>query len=45
MFLKQKFYEDNKTYKFTKICQNCNCDFFAMKKDKFICLVCGQKEK
>ena len=44
MFVKQRFYEINKTYILDKICHNCNQKFFSLKKSSIICLVCG-KEK
>ena len=45
LFFKQNFFETNKTYDFEKKCQNCKQNYFAMNKEKLICLVCGEKFK
>ena len=45
LFLKQKFYELNNTYDFEKECKNCKQSYFAMNKEKLICLACGEEFK
>ncbi len=44
-FIKNKFYSENPTYRFDKKCDNCNYNFFSLKKKLFQCLVCGRVEK
>ena len=46
IFIKQKFYETDETYKFTNSFQNCDkksCDrsFLAKRKQQWVCLLCG----
>ncbi len=46
IFIKQKFYETDETYKFTNFFQNCDkksCDrsFLAKNKQQWVCLLCG----
>ena len=45
IFIKQRFYEINKTYILDKTCHNCNQKFFSVKKNNVICLVCGEEKK
>ena len=45
LFFKQNFFELNNTYDFEKECQNCKQNYFAMNKEKLVCLVCGEKFK
>ncbi len=42
---KQKFYENNLTYNFKIICNQCNNNYFTLKKKIFVCLVCNNKQK
>ena len=43
IFLKQKFYENNKTYNFEIKCKKCNESFFTLEKKKYKCLICNSK--
>ena len=40
----QKFYEKNNTYNFDISCKFCKQNFFSLKKDYYICLVCKKIE-
>jgi len=46
IFTNQKFYNENKTYNFKILCNQCNNVFFTLvKKKNYKCLVCGSKKK
>ncbi len=43
-FLKQKFYnETNNTYNFDLTCKNCHKNYFSLKNQSLICLVCNHE--
>ena len=43
IFIKQKFYEINKTYNFEIKCNKCNESFFTLEKREYKCLICNNK--
>ena len=43
IFIKQKFYEINKTYNFEIKCNKCNKCFFTLERKKYKCLICNNK--
>ncbi len=45
IFSNQKFYEENNTYNFNLKCNHCNKNFFSLKKNIYICLVCKNTHK
>tara|TARA_B100000900_G_scaffold409893_1_gene426595 strand:- start:127 stop:966 length:840 start_codon:yes stop_codon:yes gene_type:complete len=45
IFFNQKFYvNENKTYNFDLICDNCQNTFFSIKKNKSTCLICNYEK-
>ena len=44
IFTKQIFYNENKTFNFKILCDECNNVFFTLEKKNYKCLVCGSKK-